>query len=101
MLPRSDTIRPEAADEARSAYEWYGEQNVESAADFEEAVDRAVAQIADGPRRWPSHAFGTRRYVMRRFPYLIIYRDRGFDVEILAFAHAKRRHGYWRDRLRG
>jgi hypothetical protein len=35
-------------------------------------------------------------YVMRRFPYTVVYQRRGEDtVEIVALAHHKRRTEYW------
>jgi len=32
------------------------------------------------------------------FPYQIVYRPTGEDIRILAFAHLKRRPGFWRHR---
>ena len=40
-----------------------------------------------------------RRLPIRRFPYFVVYRDRGELIEIVAIAHQSRRPGYWR--LRG
>lgn len=36
---------------------------------------------------------------LRSFPYLVLYRVGPDRVEIIAVAHAKRRPGYWEDRL--
>jgi toxin ParE1/3/4 len=37
--------------------------------------------------------------VFTRFPFTLVYRLRGDEVEILAVAHARRRPGYWRSRF--
>jgi hypothetical protein len=40
-----------------------------------------------------------RQYVFPRFPFSLVYRMRGDDVEVLAVAHGRRRPGYWRSRF--
>jgi len=42
---------------------------------------------------------GTRKLVLQRFPYVIVYREKESSVEILAVAHGHRQPGYWKDRL--
>jgi plasmid stabilization system protein ParE len=40
----------------------------------------------------------SRRYVLRRFPYSIIYRATADEIQIVAVAHHRRRPGYWAKR---
>ena len=40
----------------------------------------------------------TRRLLVSRFPYQIIYRVRPRKIVVVALAHVKRRPGYWKDR---
>lgn len=47
--------------------------------------------------RWPVKS-GVRRYVLRRFPFLIVYRVLESQVEVIAVTHARRRPGYWKSR---
>lgn len=35
-----------------------------------------------------------------RFPYRVVYVVVAANVDVIAVAHAKRRPGYWRDRVR-
>jgi toxin ParE1/3/4 len=35
-----------------------------------------------------------------RFPYRVVYVVLGADIDVLAVAHAKRRPGYWRRRVK-
>lgn len=39
-----------------------------------------------------------RRFPLRRFPFALIYRIDRDRLRILAFAHRRRRPGYWRQR---
>ncbi len=41
-----------------------------------------------------------RRFLLRRFPYVIIYEIVSDEIHILAVAHTKRRPGYWKNRGR-
>lgn len=40
----------------------------------------------------------SRRYVLRRFPYSIIYRATADAIQIVAVAHHRRKPGYWTKR---
>src|SRR5262249_46959945 len=42
----------------------------------------------------------TRRVLLRRFPYAIVFLEVDATVRILAIAHQRRRPGYWIERLR-
>jgi plasmid stabilization system protein ParE len=62
-------------------------------------VDRAVKRIAESPERWPVHLHGTRRVLLGRFPFALIYRVTETEVVVMAVAHHKQRPGYWGSRL--
>ena len=66
---------------------------------FLDDLDRAVDRIGQNPEQCPPHDFGTRRIVLRRFPFAIVFRKVVAGVEIIAIAHGRRRPGYWRERL--
>ena len=42
---------------------------------------------------------GITRARLPRFPYAVIFMDLGTEIRVLAVAHAKRRPGYWLDRV--
>jgi len=48
--------------------------------------DRAIERIGDRPGQFPEYAFGTRRMVLRRFPYLVVFRETAAGVEVIAAA---------------
>ena len=54
---------------------------------------------SEAPQRWPKYLHGTRRFVMQRFPFSVVYLDDPELVTIVAVAHSKRKPGYWKDRL--
>lgn len=98
MAQRPVDLHPEAIDEAQAAYRWYRERNEAAAEAFLAELDRAVELISEGPIRWPTYLHGTRRFLLRRFPFAIVFRQIGEAVQIIAVAHARRKPGYWKGR---
>jgi plasmid stabilization system protein ParE len=91
-------FHPLAADEAEAAERWYRERNEIAAARFQKEIDRVVELISDRSNTGSPYVGNTRRVLLRRFPFFIVYRVRGDNVQIVAVAHARRRPGYWRAR---
>lgn len=67
--------------------------------DFIAAVEGAVARIAAFPEHGSPHLMGTRRLVLRRFPFSVVCHLEPEAVLVVAVAHHSRRPGYWRDRV--
>ena len=65
----------EALWEIDEAFERYFGESRGAAEAFVREVDRAVALIASSPTVWPHFEAGTRRYVLNKFPFSIIYRE--------------------------
>ena len=84
--------------DAESAAEWYSQRSSAAAQGFAEEIDAAVAAIERLPNAWPGYEHGTRRYLLRRYPFSVIYRIEPTRILIIAIAHAHRRPGYWRPR---
>jgi len=90
----------EAAAEYDAAFDWYVERSPEAALKFDAEVDRALAQIIEAPRRWAAGPHSTRRFLLRQFPFVLIFRERtSADIQIVAVAHTSRKPGYWKPRL--
>lgn len=90
----------EALWEINEAFDRYLGESRRAAEAFVREVDRAVALIASSPTVWPHFEAGTRRYVLNKFPFSIIYREIPVGIEVVAVAHHKRRPRYWIRRLR-
>jgi plasmid stabilization system protein ParE len=98
MARRPAEFLPPAAEELAAAADWYRAHNPEAAEAFVRAIERAVRAVTDAPQRYPAYRLGTRRYILRRFPFAIVFRELADRVQIVAVAHASRRPGYWRGR---
>ncbi|MBX9630498.1 MAG: type II toxin-antitoxin system RelE/ParE family toxin [Burkholderiales bacterium] len=92
-------IDEEALAEAADARDYYTAVNQGLGHDFLIALDRAINRIIAQPSTWPSYTRRTRRYLMDRFPYAVIYMVREDTIRVLAIAHQHRRPGYWTERL--
>jgi plasmid stabilization system protein ParE len=88
----------EAVEEAEAAARWYAERSATAAVEFSAELDAAESAIAQFPEAWPPFNHDTRRYLLRRFPFNVIYRVEPDRIVILAIAHARRRPGYWMSR---
>lgn len=92
------SVDPAATEEAAQARAWYAERSPSAATSFVAEVDGAIASILEAPERWPAYLHGTRRLLLRRFPFSVVYRVVGAEVQIVAFAHGRRRPAYWQQR---
>ena len=97
-MPRPIGFHPDALAEAVAAANWYRERSAKAAAAFEAEIAHAMDRIAGAPDRYPPHVDESRRFLLRRFPFAIIYRVDEDRVEIVAVAHGRRRPGYWKHR---
>ena len=96
------TIRlsPEAEADAEQHAQWYDEQSPGLRGPFLDAVQSALEVIDGAPLSFQrvkrAHA---RRFVMRRFPFLLIYKVDDEIISVVAIVHVRRRPAYWRTRL--
>ena len=88
-----------AALEYEAAFDWYLQRSEPAASMFALELERAIALIAGSPRRWPRDVRNTRRFLLRRFPFSLVYREHDSVIQILAIAHGRRRPEYWKQRL--
>src|SRR5690348_7894247 len=98
MIPAEIDIHPHAVTEARQAYRWYLRRSRSAARRFQAALEAALMQIAQSPDRWPTYLLGTHYRLLRRFPFILVYRQVAGRLQVVAVAHAKRRPGYWKRR---
>lgn len=87
--------------EGREARNWYRSRSKVVEERFRAALRRAIEEIREAPERWPPDSDGLRSFRVAGFPYRLIYWTDGADSLVLAIAHARRRPGYWKDRLSG
>jgi plasmid stabilization system protein ParE len=97
MKPYS--FHPQAELEADAAFEHYWADSPTAAINFDAELRAAYARLSRTPRIFPAFLHGTRRMLLERNPFSVIFRERLRDIQIIAVAHAKRRPGYWANRL--
>lgn|SRR5262245_49358405 len=91
---------PNAAAELAEALDWYAERDRKVAARFGDLYVDKLNEACQSPRLWAPHRDGTRQIHLRPFSYMLIFRELGEVLQVVAVAHTSRRQGYWRKRLR-
>jgi len=91
-------FHPDVAGEIRASYCWYQEQAKGLGDDFLNELESAYAAVIEFPKAWPLFQKGFRRHLLPRFPFSIIYREKGGDIFVVAVMHNSRKPGYWLSR---
>ena len=79
---------------------WYEAERSGLGVEFFKAVRNTLALISEHEEAGATVGRDprTRRLLIARFPYQVVYRLTPTDTVILAFAHLRRRPEYWRER---
>ena|ERR1700731_4086196 len=99
MTSKAVEFHEEASLESAAALEWYLERSEMAASRFVAELNRGIALIAQAPQWWPTGVHGTRRFLLQRFPFSVVYREFPSRIQMLAVAHGHRRPGFWKVRL--
>ena len=89
-----------ASAELIDAVRWYEERRPGIGGEFFDAVVETVTLIEASPEigSVSRHDSRTRRTLVPRFPYQVVYRLRPTEIVLVAVGHLKRRPGYWKVR---
>lgn len=87
-----------AEEELNEAAAYYVEARPGLGEAFISEIQRAVELIRISPLAGRAVDKDVRWWVVKRFPYSVLYRVRDDHIRILAIAHQKRRPFYWRER---
>jgi len=91
---------PDAELEIEAAYDWYESRRPGLGILFLFALDAALIRAIENPRIFPTVARRTRKVLLRRFPYLVLYVVEGSRILITGVFHGHRDPGVWSDRIR-
>ena len=82
------------------AVAWYDEQRFGLGQELLNTIRDALSTIQQNPAIGSPVAerLKSRRLLVRRFPYSIVYLVEANQVLVLAIAHHAQRPGYWKDR---
>lgn len=86
-------ILPPAREEFLEAVGFYESEAAGLGQEFIDEFERAVALIASNPELGSLYRSDTRRKILRRFPFQIIYEVRVDHLMIVAVAHERKRPG--------
>ncbi|MBU4555769.1 MAG: type II toxin-antitoxin system RelE/ParE family toxin [Actinobacteria bacterium] len=91
-------FEPTAFLELNEAADFYDLERPGLGTEFFDAVEAALTVVADTPAAFPIELGETRKRVITRFPYSVMYWFDGATVHVSAIAHHRQRPRYWGDR---
>ena len=92
-------VHPAATAELNKAAAFYTEQaNKQLGLALISEFEKAALLLSGSPELGVPWVSGTRRFVMRRFPFNVVYYLLSDHLFVIAIAHQKRRPEYWHRR---
>lgn len=95
----SIVFHPEARDELQTSAGYYEDEVTGLGGEFLDEIERAMSRMQEFPDSGTPFSSHTRRYLVDRFPFAIIYSLETNRILIIAIMHLHRKPGYWRDRI--
>jgi hypothetical protein len=99
MASKPLRFHPQAEQEYLTSLAWYRDRSLVAALNFESVFELAAERIGETPQRWPIYYRDFRKYILKQFPFSIVYQDFSNEIMVFAVAHGRRRPGYWKDRV--
>lgn len=99
-MKRSVHLLVEAFREVEEAFWWYERQRRGLGLEFLLAFDAAIEGLQRLPEGHELVALRTRKVLLRRFPYLVLYALEQDRILITAVFHGRRHPRRWADRVR-
>ena len=87
-----------AESELNEASAYYAQTRPDMEDAFIAEVERAVVALTASPQAGTEVESDVRWWLVKRFPYSVLYRLCDDQIRVLAIAHQKRRPFYWRER---
>jgi len=80
------------------AVHWYDTHAPQVVPQFRGALRTALSRIAENPKQFPPSFKNTRRALLRRFPYIIVFRETQDAIYVVAVFHTSRNPLIWQGR---
>ena len=93
-------FHPDAEAEFDRAVGYYDQSQPGLGIEFAEEVYATITRIIQYPYAWSALSKNSRRSLVNRFPYGVIYQVKSRSLRIIAVAHLNRRPGYWKERFK-
>ena len=90
------SLSDEAMADFEAATDWYlDEQAFIAADDLADEMEYALALLQKFPEIGKAASDGTRAFVLRKFPFSLIYRVQPDHIRVVAVVNHSRRPGFW------
>ena len=93
------SFHPRAVAEFEAAVRYYEECQTGLGLEFAEEVYAAIGRISEYPEAWHTLSQNTKRCLVNRFPYGVIFQVKCGLLRIIAVANLHRRPDYWLARI--
>ncbi len=88
-----------ASAESLEAFDYYFKRSEQAARRFLESLEAATEWLSQHPTTGKPLSARTRRYLMKTFPYVVVYRIESDALWIIGIVHEKRDPAHWRHLL--
>ncbi|MDD5772976.1 MAG: type II toxin-antitoxin system RelE/ParE family toxin [bacterium] len=92
------SFHPEAEKELLEAINYYNECQDKLGIEFAKETYKSIQNILLFPKAWAPLSSNTRRYLINRFPYGVIYQITEKEIYIIAIMQLSRKPNYWENR---
>jgi plasmid stabilization system protein ParE len=92
-------FHPAAESEFNAAIDYYEDMEKGLGYDFSIEVFSALERIVAYPKAWLVIEGEIRRFLVRRFPYGILYAEEKDSIYVVAVMHLHRDPEYWKHRI--
>jgi len=98
MKSKPVEYHPGARLDVLTAFEWYETREPGLGVRFQDELAEAEKFIQRNPPLGHPHKFGTRKWPLKVFPFVLVYSEELDLILVLAVAHYSRAQGYWHHR---
>ena len=92
-------FHPDIYNEVKETFDCYESKSVGLGEDFLNELDEAFSVIQSMPRSWHMISNEFRRYLLKRFPFGVIYSLEDNYIYVVAVMHLSRKPDYWIKRI--
>lgn len=94
------SFHPAAEKELNDAVDYYNECQSGLGLEFAKEIYHTIQNILSYPNSWAPLSENTRRCLINRFPYGVIYQTISEGILIIAVMQLNREPEYWKDRAK-
>ena len=91
-------FHPDARAELLAATRFYREEAVGLGRAMAGELRTALERVTEFPESGSPDGDDLRKVFLDRFPFTVVYRASGGEIEVLAVMHQRQRPGYWKTR---